>query len=255
MNRNYNSNFQSAFSHNKIPKITKALLTTITICFVIQLTLSRFVGIDVVRIFGFSPVGFLQGKIWQVVTYSFLHGGLFHFLVNSFMLYMFGPHLERAWGPKKFLIFYLLCAIGSVLFHTLIWSLGLGMPVLQGGLTPVIGASGALYGLLIGFGRLFKEIRVLAFFIVPMKMKNLVYVVIFIEMVSAVFFSDRGIAHVAHLGGMAMGYLLLKYYGDFLDGFIPWSFSKKKLTRQQVKEKLKVVINNDKKSKDDIYWN
>jgi len=241
----------------------KVLLIASAAVFILQLGLSRFGGFPVERIFGFSPLGFFTGQIWQVITYTFLHGSITHLLFNLFILYMLGTELEWKWGSKKFLRYYIVCALGGAVLHTLIWlvTLTIDSSAAAGlGSIPIIGASGALYGLFVAFGILYAEAPVLVFFVLPMKAKQFVIILTLIEVVSAVFFSDSGMAHLVHLGGMAAGYLMIKFQGPNLSGGGGGgSFFKKRqrMSRDEVKSRLRVVSNEDKEGDKGmpITWN
>lgn len=143
---------------------------------------------------------------WQLVTYMFLHGGFSHLFFNMFALWMFGMDIENLWGTKKFLIYYFLCGIGAGIANLLI------APML-GQAAPTIGASGAVYGILVAFGFLFPDRPIYLYFFVPIKAKYLVVLYMIIEFYSASSSLNSGIAHVAHLGGGIIGfiYLLITY--------------------------------------------
>lgn len=146
--------------------------------------------------------------LWQLVTYLFLHdpGGFSHILFNMLTLWMFGADLERAWGTRRFLKYYFLCDIGAgvcvVLAHVLFGSSG----------RPTIGASGAIYGLLLAFGVLFPDAMVLFSFLFPIKAKYFVMIIGAIVFLSSLGAGGDGVSHVAHLGGMVFGYLYLKRF-------------------------------------------
>ena len=228
-------------------------------------------GHNVFHTFGFVPVAFLKGAFWQILTYPFLHGGLFHLMINMFMLYMFAPHLEKLWGTKKFCWYYVFCAIGGAVLHTFIWIASFYFvtddPNIKPGVIPIVGASGALYGLIMAFARLFGEAQVLAFFIIPMKMKTFAMLIIFIEIVSAINSSESGVAHLVHLGGLAAGFLIIKFFGKDLHNFPfggggggGWGRRRK---RQDTAQRLNVILggkhpdnqNKDHKGKYPITWN
>ncbi len=233
--------------------------------FILQLSLRQFGGIAVEQTFGFAPVSFFSGYIWQLVTYPFLHGSMMHLLFNLFILYMLGTELERRWGSKTFFKFYAVCALGGAVLHTLIWVVGLLFGGSFGsGVIPIIGASGALYGLFVAFGILYAEAPVLVFFVLPMKAKQFVMILTLIEIVSAVFYSDSGVAHLVHLGGMLAGYIMLKTQGPNLrgggGGFGRRIFKKKgAMSRDEVRQRLRIVTNDDPDAKGDkgipITWN
>ncbi len=149
-----------------------------------------------------------QARIWQLASYMFLHGNLFHILINMLILWFFGSELERMWGSRQFVKFYLLCGIGAALFH-MVFSFQ--------SVIPVIGASGAVYGVMMAFAVLFPDriITLLLFFIFPIqiKVKYLVMIAVASSVIGGIsnLFGDQiGTAHLAHLGGMAVGYLLLR---------------------------------------------
>ncbi|MEO6459983.1 MAG: rhomboid family intramembrane serine protease, partial [Bdellovibrionota bacterium] len=242
----------------------RALLILYAVVFILQLAVGRMSGFPVESFFGFSPVSFFSGRIWQVVTYSFLHADLLtHLLFNLLVLYMLGTELEWRWGHAKFLRYYLICAIGGAIVHTLVWlALMLIAPAYAVGLgnTPIIGASGALYGLFIAFGMLNGEAQVLVFFVVPMKARQFVMILTAIEVVSAVFFSDKGVAHLVHLGGMLAGYLMIKFQGPNLSGRGGGLFRKRgtAMSRDEVRSRLRVITNQENKKGDKglpITWN
>jgi membrane associated rhomboid family serine protease len=157
--------------------------------------------------FGLSGAGVTHGMIWQVVTYSFLHGGLWHILLNMLTLWMFGSQEEEDWGSRRFLEFYFFCVIGAALVTVAVSFTGWGMTPL----TTTIGASGGIYGLLIAFGMLYGD-RELFMFPIPfmIKAKYLVGILIFIVLISTFQPSQGGIANFAHLGGLFFGFLYLK---------------------------------------------
>jgi len=131
--------------------------------------------------FGLVPRDlFAHGRLWQLVTYQFLHGGVLHVGVNMFILWMFGTAVESAWGSRDFLTYYL-----------------------------VFGASGAVLGVILAYGLMYPEQKVYVYFLLPIKMKYFVWIVALIDLVAGLGAND-GIGHWAHLGGMLTGYLYLK---------------------------------------------
>jgi len=157
--------------------------------------------------FSLIPSSVTHGFIWQLVTYSFLHGGLWHVLMNMLTLWMFGSQEEQDWGSKRFLEYYLFCVVGAALVT-------IGVAYLGWGMTPetaTVGASGGVYGLLIAFGMLYGD-RELFMFPIPIaiKAKYLVGILIFIVLISAFQPSQGGVANFAHLGGLLFGFLYLK---------------------------------------------
>jgi len=134
---------------------------------------------------------------WQLLTYMFMHAGIDHLLLNMFALWMFGSVLENYWGWKRFLLYYLICGIGAGLINLLIPGWGL-----------TVGASGAIYGLLLAFGMTFPNEYIYFYFLVPIKAKWFVIIFAVIELLEG-FFSTGNVAHFAHLGGMVFGLLLI----------------------------------------------
>lgn len=151
------------------------------------------------RLFILDPeLVFKSGFIWQLVTYMFLHGGFGHIFFNMFALWMFGVELERTWGTREFVKFYFMTGIGAGVFIALFTSY------------PTIGASGAIYGILAAFALFFPDRYVYLYFLFPIKMKYLALFLGILEFLSSYRAAD-GIAHVAHLGGMIIGFIYLRY--------------------------------------------
>ena len=155
---------------------------------------------------------------WQIVTHMFLHGGLMHLFFNMYALWMFGSVLEQVWGAKRFLIFYLVCGIGAALIYTAVKYYELqhadALARCVSEHVPVLGASGAVFGILLGFGMLFPNTELmLLFFPIPIKAKYFVigYGVIELWMGLRNDPTDS-VAHFAHIGGMIFGYILIKLW-------------------------------------------
>ena len=151
-------------------------------------------------------VGFLP---WQVLSYALLHGDFMHLFFNAFALYMFGGPLEMTWGRQRFLSYFITCVAGAGVVQLIVVSTG----VLGGGLYPTVGASGGVYGLLLAYGMLFPNQR-LMLLIPPIPMKARTFVIVFglIELTMGVLGTRSGIAHFAHLGGMLFGWLMIRYW-------------------------------------------
>ncbi|MGB5105283.1 MAG: rhomboid family intramembrane serine protease [Candidatus Zixiibacteriota bacterium] len=154
------------------------------------------------RNLGLVPYAIVHSlAVWQVVTYMFLHGGFMHIFFNMFALYMFGTDLERQWGTREFLKFYFVTGIGAAVITFL----------LQVNSTiPVIGASGAIYGVLVAFAVLYPNRLVYIWFLFPIKVKYLVMALIGLGVLASWSQQSDGIAHFTHLGGALIGYLYLK---------------------------------------------
>jgi membrane associated rhomboid family serine protease len=151
-----------------------------------------------------GPVGF---KVWQLITCGFLHANLIHLAINMYALWMFGSDVERAIGPRHYLTLY---------FASLLWSSATQLLVVSmmtsAGVYPTVGASGAIFGILLAFGMLFPR-RTIIVLIPPIPMPAIVFVILYalLELFSGVFGTDQGVAHFAHLGGMIGAYLTLRH--------------------------------------------
>jgi membrane associated rhomboid family serine protease len=148
---------------------------------------------------GFEP--------WQLVTYSFLHGGLTHIAFNMLALWMFGGPIERLFGSREFTLYYFVCVVGAAVAQLLVnayWT---------GGYYPTLGASGGIFGLLLAYGMLFPHTRILLLF-PPIPMPAWLFVTGYgvVELFLGVTGSQSGVAHFAHLGGMAIGFVLIQYW-------------------------------------------
>ena len=161
---------------------------------------------------GLVPAAVLtEFAIWQPVTYMFLHdtGGLGHLLINMLALWMFGTELERTWGTRFFLKYYFICGIGAAAI-TIVLSI---LPVSIADAmyySVTVGASGAIYGLLLGYGMYFPNRPIYLYFILPIPAKYFVMIVGAIAFMSSLGGPGGGVAHSAHLGGLVVGYLYLK---------------------------------------------
>ena len=182
-----------------LPTGVKNLLIINAIMFFAYYVLGSTMHININAIFGIWPLDSGYFRIWQPFTYMFMHANLEHIFFNMFALWMFGYVLENFWGTKRFLIYYLVCGLGAGLLTLLI----------PGGLT--VGASGAVYGILLAFGMTFPEERIYLYFLMPIKAKWFVAGYAVIELLEGLFVTD-GIAHFAHLGGMLFGLLLILYW-------------------------------------------
>ena len=147
---------------------------------------------------GFAP--------WQLLTYSFLHGSLMHLAFNMFGLYMFGSAMEQVLGTRRYLGYYFVCVVAAAITQMIV--LGL-----TGSFVPTVGASGGVFGLVLGYAMFFPHHRVMLLIPpIPMSARTFAIVYALIELSLGVFGSNQGIAHFAHLGGMAGGWLLLRHW-------------------------------------------
>jgi len=159
---------------------------------------------------GLWPAAVVQRlAVWQPLTYMFLHGGFFHILFNMLMLWMFGVELERLWGTRFFLKFYFVSGLGAAA-TTLLWAV-LPLPfadTMYNSLT--IGASGAIYGLLMAYALTYPDRPIYMYLLFPIQVKYFVLIMGAIAFLSSISAGGGGIAHAAHLGGLATGYLYLQ---------------------------------------------
>jgi membrane associated rhomboid family serine protease len=155
---------------------------------------------------------------FQIVTHMFMHADIGHLFFNMFAVFMFGPPLEATWGPKRFLFYYLLTGFGSVLLHTLVRGMEIywfGESVFMANV-PSLGASGAVFGLLVGYGMLFPDNRIMLLFPpIPLKAKYFVLIYAGVELFMGLGNFNTGVAHYAHLGGALFGFLLILYWRKF----------------------------------------
>lgn len=165
---------------------------------------------DVVLRLGVVPKAvFEQFAIWQLVTYMFLHGDVFHILFNMLLLWMFGTELERTWGTRFFTKYYFVTGIGAAA-TSLLWSIS-PLPFAESMYYSVmIGASGAVYGVLLAYALHFPHRPIYMYFVFPVPAKYFVMIMGAIAFLSSVGSAGSGVAHAAHLGGLVVGYLYLK---------------------------------------------
>jgi membrane associated rhomboid family serine protease len=200
----YNRSRTTSYSSGYFPPGVKWLLIANTAIFLLNFFAILLFEVDPFRAFGLVPYQVVTGfYAWQLVTYMFLHGGVVHILFNMLALWMFGADLERDWGTDRFLKYYFLCGVGagiSVIAASLLFG---------GAEYRTIGASGAIYGILLAFGVLYPDRIVLFSFLFPMKAKYFVLITGAIVFLNSLQGGSR-VSHVAHLGGMVFGYIFLK---------------------------------------------
>ena len=164
---------------------------------------------------------------WQPLTHMFMHGGFWHLFFNMYTLYIFGSILERVWGARKFLIFYFVTGLGAALVHTGVEWLQMHNWIGQAAegaiaaqasihalkMTPTVGASGAIYGVLMGYAMLYPD-SILTLIFPPVSLKAKWFVLIFaaIELLTGITGTGGGIAHFAHLGGLIFGFILIRFW-------------------------------------------
>jgi len=181
------------------------------------------------QIFGLVPKSVSQEyKIWQTCTYLFMHGGILHIFFNMFVLWIFGRDLEVSWGKNEFLIFYFICGIGSGLLTVV------SNPY---SIVPIVGASGALFGILVGYGFTFanKIVYFLGYF--PLKVKYLIISLCVIDFCSFLSTTGSGISHITHFFGVIIGTVYI--FINFKENIIRLWYIKMKLKSMQGKQKSK----------------
>ena len=194
---------------NRLPPVTRGLLIANVAVFLLQWALGEAATAPFM-LWPLGDAGAMSFLPWQLLSYGFMHGGFFHLFFNMLVLFMFGAPLEHVWGPRRFLFFYLACVVGAGLCQ-----LGVGSWAVASGTDPypTIGASGGVFGLLLAYGMLFPNQRVMLLFPpIPMKARTLVIVYGLFELGLGVTGLQPGVAHFAHLGGMLFGWLLIRYW-------------------------------------------
>ena len=155
--------------------------------------------------FALWPVG-AGFQPWQLLTYAFLHGGLFHIAFNMFALYMFGSAIERVFGARRYLAYYLVCVLSAAIAQLL-------TAAITGAVYPTVGASGGVFGLLLAYAIYFPHSRIMLIF-PPIPMPARVFVIVYaaLELFLGVTGTEEGVAHFAHLGGLVGGFIMLRYW-------------------------------------------
>ena len=200
--------------------------------------------------FGLSPRWIVEGfAIWQFVTYLFLHSptGFTHILFNMLSLWMFGKDLENVWGTRRFLQYYFFCGIGAGVMAVVL-NLAFGQRD-----SWTIGASGAIYGLLLAFGMLFPDVQVLFSFLFPIKAKYFVMIIGAITFMSTFQQTGDSVSHVAHLGGMVFGFLYIRGgmgKFDFLGWVKPLEGKYRQWKHERAKRKFQVYMRKQSPDRD-----
>lgn len=193
------------------PRLTPAnrsLILANVIVFVLQFAFPRlFEGYFALWPPQAANYGLPHFQAWQLLTYGFLHGGLGHIFFNMFALFMFGSDIEQLYGPKRYLTYYLLCVVGAAAMHLIVVSAAHLPP------GPVVGASGGIFGILLAYGMAFPH-RKLVIIPIPIPLSAWLYVTLYglLELYMGITQTSQGVAHFAHLGGMATGFVLIRYW-------------------------------------------
>ena len=244
MNRFYGGRLSST------PPVTKNLIIINVVMLLLAMLFQRMFNVNLNGVLGMFYFQSPLFKPWQIVTHMFMHGGLGHIFFNMYALWIFGKTLESVWGSKRFLIYYLATGLGAAFFHQLVnyiqfapeiaalkgaysvdrINYALLTEILQPGnqfyqfgrelMRPTVGASGAVYGVLLAFGMLFPNTPLYIMFIpIPIKAKWLVIGFGALELFLGITNSGGNIAHFAHLGGMIFGFFLIRYWNKFTQNF------------------------------------
>lgn len=200
-----------------IPTVTKNIVAVNILLFIATLVNENFMVANFAMFYPSSP----YFKIWQPLTHMFMHGGFWHIFFNMYTLLMFGSVLERSIGSKRFLIFYFVTGLGAAALHTGVEWLQATMFLANNSLlnyhsllmTPTLGASGAIYGVLIGYAMCYPQSRLTLIF-PPVTLTAKWFVIIFavIELFTGISGFQDGVAHFAHLGGMLFGWLMIRWW-------------------------------------------
>jgi membrane associated rhomboid family serine protease len=208
---------QHAHRTTAFPPVVKALLIANVAIFALQMA-GWFAPL--VRWFALWPLGMPEAAeiggqlvrvpqfhLWQIVTYGFLHGGIGHLFFNLLALWMFGVHIERLWGSRRFAVYYLVCVCGAAIVQLAVLSMH------SGSYAPTLGASGGVFGILLAFGMMFPN-HIVRLLIPPIPLKAKYFVILYgaLELAFGVTGAVSGVAHFAHLGGMLFGFILITYW-------------------------------------------
>ncbi len=189
-----------------VTPVNKALMIACVVVWAVQVVVGLLVPeLNLPAIFGLVPVRVAHGWIWQLGTYAFLHSTEMysHILFNLLTMWMIGGDLERHWGGRKYLTYWLVCSIGAGVCVTLAGAF-------RGVMIPTIGASGAIYGLLLAYGTIFAERRLLFMLLFPIKARTMAWILFVLAFISNLTPQADRVSHIAHLGGMIVGWLYLK---------------------------------------------
>ena len=211
-----------------LPTVVKNLLIINVLFFLATIAAQSVFRIDLADYLGLHYIGASDFQPFQLVTYMFMHGSFAHLFFNMFALWMFGNTLENIWGPNRFLLFYFVCGIGAGLVQELVQYIQYATTLqaytsvnMHGHIIPMgeylnllttVGASGAVYGILLAFGMMFPNSTLYIYFAIPIKAKWFVLIYGVIELFSGLGGAADGVAHFAHLGGMLFGLILILYW-------------------------------------------
>ncbi len=239
---NYYSNATRVFFGGPVTRTVKALIIANVAVFLLQVLGDLTGNHFIIAYFSLIPIRVTRDlMLWQLVTYMFLHGGIFHLFFNMLTLFMFGNDLERYWGTRRFLNYYFLTGIGAGMCSWI---------VAPESRAAIIGASGAIYGLLLAYGMLYPNRIVYLNFLIPVKVKWLVLFMGVIAFFNSITGNEPGVANIAHLGGMLVGFVYIKGR----DWLAQYQVVREQKRRENLKRQFEVYygdirrkIDNDKK--------
>ena len=233
--------FQESYNSNLFIPFGVKILIIINICVFILAEISGQRNIFFTS-FGIVPFQvWSNNHIWQLFTYLFVHGGVLHIFFNMFVLWMFGKDLEYSWGRNEFLFFYFMCGVGSGLI-TVLFSIN--------SFVPIVGASGAIYGLLVAYGYTYPNRMVYLYGLFPIRVKYMVLGLGIMATFAFIFSKQSNVSHVTHLAGMIIGYTFLKRKWRL--GSIVFYIRKKIIEYQIFREEKKVFYNKKLENNIDI---
>lgn len=211
-----------------MPPVTKNIIIINVLIFLGSIVAPKY-GINLTQWFGLHFFMASDFKLYQLFTYMFMHGGFEHLFFNMFAVWMFGRVLEQVWGPRRFFFYYIVCGVGAGLIQELVQYIQYATvlsgydSVNMGGnyvipmsdylnMMTTVGASGAIYAILLAFGMIFPNQPIYLYFLLPMKAKYFVMGYAVLELIFGMSQRGDGIAHFAHLGGMLFGFILIMYW-------------------------------------------
>lgn len=238
------------------PVVKKLVIAMVAVWLVVQIFADRFFHLNISNYFILHPDQVIaKFWLWQLVTYMFFHAlSPFHLFFNLMMLWFMGSELEKHWGAKFFATFFFVTGTGAAILYCLGVALYAAITGAQGPLIiPVMGASGALFGLFVAYGIIFSERVVYILAVIPIKAKYLSMIIAAVELSSLLTtgFAGGEVAHLAHLGGALVGYVFLLFHSR-------WKLQQTKARLKKKSTNLRLVVDNEKvKSNEDgpKYWN
>lgn len=216
----------SGFARMKMWSFTTWIIAINVAVFLIDAILVRGGGKPYLAMFGYfsADTAIQGGQVWRFLTFQFLHAGLGHILFNMLGIYFFGPLIERHFGSKRFLAFYLLCGVAGPIAYMLLWASGL---LVTSASVPLVGASAGVFGILIAAAVIAPDATVYVMMLFPVKLRHLAILLIFVAAYTVIFFGHQpgqnAGGEAAHLGGAALGYLLIRrpWLLNWADRFSP----------------------------------